>query len=130
MRSASFRRALLSLGALLLTSTCGRDTQIVAADWDEELPFWQPCGQFKTWETCPIEVNPPGCHWEKELLHPKQSEDVRDIGCLATQCSSDEDCNPLQDCRAINVVDCGPTACEDWSPSHYCFPLWSDEGTP
>jgi hypothetical protein len=76
----------------------------------------------------------PSCHWEKEL-EPGQPDTAWDIGCMSTQCGSDEDCNPEQKCRAFNVADCWPgiednPPCGDYAPSHYCWPLWPDDVTP
>jgi len=114
------REIVRTLRRLIVTAVLagGCDGKIVVqkVDWKESLPYWDPCGQFKTEPECPF-----GCDWVREGTHAVH----HDLGCYRTLgfCETDADCNVEQVCKQFQAAECVNEYC-DGSASYpkYCDP--------
>ena len=97
------RRPCLGVLAYVLCATagCQVDYSMESVDWAAELPYWDPCFQFKAEGTCPSL-----CSWE----HEGTSFDHSPLGCIHSysRCESDADCNPCQRCAEFRLARCVP----------------------
>lgn len=107
-------------GAAVLCAmlSCDGPAATPEVDWNEALPYWDPCGQFRSKDECPI-----GCEW----LYEGNSDEYTDLGCFldvnVPYCTEDVDCNAEQSCREFQIAECIDFPCDQYySRRFFCWP--------